>query len=228
MTPCPVNSDCKDTEGHFECHCKFGYYDKNDVYDPSRPTNIQCVFGEPPFSVSDLKAIDDYYVDICDFGVITINFTFNERFDRTVPSLCVTVYSSDEEAHTRPSIIENAKPSINYGVALHAEFTDEAFQAKERPYINVCPCDIDPVECKKSNIFIDIIDDECHGEAAMAAMEAATESDYSKRLDYVQTKMKFMFDNEESMAETSEMLVQNCYSRLKHAGIVSCKEKFNV
>ena len=35
-----------------------------------------------------------------------------------------------------------------------------------------------------------------------------------------------MFDNEESMAETSEMLVQNCYSRLKHAGIVSCKEKF--
>ena len=124
------------------------------------------------------------------------------------------------------STILNAKPSKNYGVALHAEFTDEAFQAKERPYINVCPCDIDPVECKRSNIFIDIIDDECHGEAAMAAMEAATESDYSKRLDYVQTKMKFMFDNEESMAETSEMLVQNCYSRLKHAGIVSCKEKF--
>ena len=103
MTPCPVNSDCKNTEGHFECHCKFGYYDKNDVYDPSKPTDVQCVFGEPPYSVSELKATDDYYVDICDFGVITINFTFNERFDRIVPSLCVTVYSSDEEAHTRPS-----------------------------------------------------------------------------------------------------------------------------
>ena len=106
---------------------------------------------------------------------------------------------------------------------MHAAFNEDAFQAGERPYINICPCDIDPAQCKKSNIFIDIIDDECHGEAAMASMEAATESDYSKRLDYAQTKMKFMFDNEESLAETSEMLVQQCYSKLKHAGIVSCK-----
>ena len=35
--------------------------------------------------------------------------------------------------------------------------------------------------------------------------------------------MKFMFNNEEELAQTSEILLQNCYSALKEAGIVSCK-----
>jgi hypothetical protein len=35
--------------------------------------------------------------------------------------------------------------------------------------------------------------------------------------------MHFMFNNEEGLAQTSEILLQNCYSALKDSGIVSCK-----
>ena len=70
----------------------------------SKMLSKSCVFGEPPYSLSKVKTSSDNYVDICDFGVISIDFTFDEKFDRNVPSICVSVYSSDEEAHTRPSV----------------------------------------------------------------------------------------------------------------------------
>ena len=41
-------------------------------------------------------------------------------------------------------------------------------------------------------------------------MESITAS-YNEKRNYVQSKMKFMFNNEEGLAQTSEILLQNCY-----------------
>ena len=78
----------------------------------------------------------------------------------------------------------------------------------KRPYIQICPCN----EKCKQNLFIDVVDDECSNESSQNFMESITAS-YSEKRNYVQSKMKFMFNNEEGLAQTSEILLQNCYRK---------------
>ena len=158
----------------------------------------------------------EYKVDICDFGVIKYEFEFSEFFDRPVPSLCVTIFSSDENARAQPEIIRNAKPGEIQHFNLLASWTDTnevnfIFQSFlknfiKRPYIQICPCN----EKCKENLFIDVVDDECTNESSQNFMESITAS-YNEKRNYVQSKMKFMFNNEEGLAQTSEILLQNCY-----------------
>ena len=84
----------------------------------------QCKLGEPPFKLTEIKPLREYKVDICDFGVIKYEFEFSEFFDRPVPSLCVTIFSSDENARAQPEIIRNAKPGEIQHFNLLASWTD--------------------------------------------------------------------------------------------------------
>ena len=129
---------------------------------------------------------------------------WNEFFDRPIPSLCVTIFSSDENARAQPEIIRNAKPGEIQSFNLLASWTD----TNERPYIQICPCN----EKCKENLFIDVVDDECTNESSQNFMESITAS-YNEKRNYVQSKMKFMFNNEEGLAQTSEILLQNCYRK---------------
>ena len=154
--------------------------------------------------MTQIQPLREYKVDICDFGVIKYEFEFSEFFDRPIPSLCVTIFSSDENARAQPEIIRNAKPGEIQSFNLLASWTD----TNERPYIQICPCN----EKCKENLFIDVVDDECTNESSQNFMESITAS-YNEKRNYVQSKMKFMFNNEEGLAQTSEILLQNCYRK---------------
>ena len=74
--------------------------------------------------MTQIQPLREYKVDICDFGVIKYEFEFSEFFDRPVPSLCVTIFSSDENARAQPEIIRNAKPGEIQSFNLLASWTD--------------------------------------------------------------------------------------------------------
>jgi len=74
--------------------------------------------------LTQIQPLREYKVDICDFGVIKYEFEFSEFFDRPIPSLCVTIFSSDENARAQPEIIRNAKPGEIQSFNLLASWTD--------------------------------------------------------------------------------------------------------
>ena len=88
-----------------------------------------------------------------------MSFSIKEYFDRTVRSLCLEVFSSDNLARTDPQIIRNVKGAQKYEAALLADLAD----VNEKPYISICPCN---QTCEGNNLFIDMIDDECRSPSA--------------------------------------------------------------
>ena len=156
-------------------------------------------------------------IDICNFGLVKFKIQIFESFGRTVPELCFSVISSDDEARTNPEVIYNAEEGMNYELELLSDLSD----LTERPYVHFCPCH---QKCfhHQTAIFISLVDEECNTGSALDFKKSITAS-YSDKRNYAQTKMKLSIDNEEELERTSEIVLQNCYEEFKHRGIISCK-----
>ncbi|CAG5109944.1 Oidioi.mRNA.OKI2018_I69.chr2.g4412.t1.cds [Oikopleura dioica] len=148
---CSPRGNCSNTVGSFTCACP-----SNLIGD-----GFKCVSDDDPYDVELADDSEEATVDICDFGVVKFSFSIKELFDRTVKSLCLEVFSSDDLARTDPQIIRDVKGFTKYEVALLADLTD----VNERPYISVCPCN---QTCQGNDLFINMIDDECYSQSSQA------------------------------------------------------------